>query len=68
MSTSVWWPSPTTDGEVVQAVLPRLDELLGLVAAWEDEDPDNGVGAGQLAVGPSREAVLPLATAVQRAG
>ena len=57
---------PDTEGEV-QAALRRLDELLGLVAAWEDEDRHHGAAAGQLAVGPSREAVSRLATAVRRA-
>ncbi|MBW3613851.1 MAG: hypothetical protein KY439_00885 [Actinobacteria bacterium] len=57
---------PDTDGEV-QAALWRLDELLGLVAAWEEEQRDHGAGAGQLAVGPSREAVSRLATAVRKA-
>ncbi len=57
---------PDTDGEV-QVALRRLDELLGLVAARKDGDPDHGAELGQLAVGPSREAVARLAAAVQTA-
>ena len=50
---------PDTEGEVM-AALGRLDELLGAVAAWEEEPG----GAGHLAARPSWEAVRRLVSAV----
>lgn len=58
---------PNTEGEV-QAALGRLEELLGLVTAWQEEQPDRGdAGASQLTAGPSRKAVGRLASAVRAA-
>ena len=58
---------PDTEGDV-QAALGRLEELLSLVAAWLEEEADrDGAGGSGLAVGPSREAVRRLGTAVRAA-
>lgn len=58
---------PDMEGEV-QAALGRLDELLGLVTAWQEEEPDRGdAGVNQLAAGPSRKAAGRLASAVRAA-
>jgi hypothetical protein len=56
---------PDTDGEV-QAALGRLDELLGLIWQWEQEEPDHGTGL-RLATEAAHHAVGRISAAVRRA-
>ena len=58
---------PDTDGEV-QAALGRLEDLLGLIGQWEQEEPERQTGPGlRLATEAAREAVGRISVGVRRA-